>query len=175
LEDGRIKWFTDEYQPFDKPEYSFVETKEVEVQNGEEYEIVIIGSVQGQDVQKFTPKNFPNGDDTFVWHDTRVKKNRVQAAKIEPKVTAIKGLTNLEVTATVTDETGEMVGTYLPNYNTGRLVFAFEPGHRYEITIEAPGFQTITEKVNVMGLGDFVPLIKKTYTLVENGLEVPGK
>ena len=175
-DDGQIKWFTDEYQPFDKPdEYTFIETKEVDVQNGEEYEIVIIGSVQGQEVEKYTPKNFPNGDETFVWYDTRVKKNRVPAKKIEPKVSSIKGLTNLELTATVTDETGEMVGTYLPNYNTGRLVFAFEPGHRYEITIEAPGFQTVKEKINVMGLGDFVPLIKKIYTLVENGLEAPGK
>ena len=176
MEDGQIKWFTDEYQPFDKPdEYTFIETKEVDVQNGEEYEIVIIGSVQGQEVEKYTPKNFPNGDETFVWYDTRVKKNRVAAQKIEPKVSSIKGLTNLDVTATVTDETGEMVGTYLPNYNTGRLVFAFEPGHRYEITIEASGFQTVKEKINVMGLGDFVPLIKKIYTLVENGLEAPGK
>ena len=67
------------------------------------------------------------------------------------------------------------MGTYLPNYNTGNITFAFEPGQVYEITIEAPGFQTIVQKIPIEGLGDFVPVINKTFVLAEHGLEVPGK
>ncbi|MDP6908733.1 MAG: hypothetical protein QF371_04465, partial [Flavobacteriales bacterium] len=132
-------------------------------------------SVQGGEVQKFTQENFPKDDTSFVWIDTRVKKNKVPLKKFEPTVSSIQGLDNLEITATVTDQTGEMIGTYLPNYNTGKLVAALDPGQVYEITIEAPGFQTVKQKVNVMALGDYRKVIKKSFTLVEDGLEVPNK
>ncbi|MGB0917813.1 MAG: hypothetical protein ACPGU4_09495 [Flavobacteriales bacterium] len=173
--DGKIKWFSEEYQPHDNPRFEFVETKVVEIKNGEEFSITIIGSVGGGEVQKFTPKTFPKGDETFVWHDTRVKKSKVAPVKIEPTVSPIKGLTNLDVTAVVTDGAGDMIGTYLPNYNTGKLVFTFLPGDSYEITIEAPGFQTIVEKVRINGLGNFLPVIEKKFILAEEGLEIPGK
>ncbi|MCB0755757.1 MAG: hypothetical protein KDB98_09205, partial [Flavobacteriales bacterium] len=100
---------------------------------------------------------------------------KVPAQKFEPTVTSIKGLNNLEITATSVDNAGEMIGTYLPNYNTGNLVFTFFPGQVYEITIDAPGFQTVKEKVGVDGLGNFQSVIMKTVTLVEEGLEVPTK
>jgi hypothetical protein len=174
--DGVVKWFTDEYQPKDRTDYTFIETKKVEVQNGESYEITIIGSVGGGEVKKFTPKDFPKGDASFVWIETRVKKNKVPPVKVVPTVSAIKGLDNMEITATVTDANGDVIGTYLPNYKTGRLVFAYEPFEgQYELTITAPGFQPVKEKLVVFGHGDFIPEIKKSYTLVEVGLEVPAK
>ena len=172
---GQVKWFSDEYQPHGNPRFEFSETKVVDIQNGEEFTITIIGAVGGGEVQKFTPKSFPKGDTTFVWTDTRIKKTIVAPVKIEPTVSSVKGLSNMDVTASVTDQSGEMVGTYLPNYNTGRLSFAFLPGQTYEITVDAPGFQTVTQKVRIDGLGDFVPLIKKKFVLVENGLEAPAK
>lgn len=172
-EDGKVKWFTGEYQPFDRTDYEFVETKEIEIQNGERYDVVIIGSFDGGEVAKYTPETYPKSGGTFNWLDTRVKKEKVAAKSFEPKVTSIKGLDNLEITGTVTDQSGEMVGTYLPNYNTGKLVAALKPGQVYEITIEAPGFQTIKEKVNVMALGDYQKIISRKWTLVEEGLEVP--
>ena len=171
LEDGNVKWFTDEYQPSDRTDYEFVETKEVEVKNGEAYEITIIGSWNGATVEKYTPENFPKGEGTFEWYDTRVKKNKVAAKKFEPTVNSIKGLTNLEVTGIAMDNGGEMIGTYLPNYNTGRMVIVVEPGQVYEITIEAPGFQPVKEKIGVYGLGDYQPVIMKRLSLVEEGLE----
>lgn len=172
---GQIKWFSEEYQPIGNPRFEFSSTKTMDIQNGEQYSITIIGSVQGGEVQKFTPKSFPKNDTTFVWRDTRVKKTKVPPVKVEPTVSSIKGLTNMDITATATDETGEMIGTFLPNYNTGNLTFALPPGHTYTITIDAPGFQTVTQKIRVDGLGDFKPLIKKSFILAEVGLEVPGK
>ena len=172
---GQIKWFSDEYQPNGNPRFEFSETKVIDIQNGEEFGITIIGSVGGGEVQKFDQKTFPKGDSSFVWIDTRIKKSKVAMVKIEPTVTSVKGLNNMEVTATVTDATGEMIGTYLPNYNTGRLAFAFLPGQTYEITVDAPGFQTVVQKIRIDGLGDFVPLINKKFILAENGLELPAK
>ncbi|MFT5901065.1 MAG: hypothetical protein ACI9LA_000261, partial [Bacteroidia bacterium] len=122
-----------------------------------------------------TPKNFPKGDSSFVWIDTRVKKTKVTPVKIEPTVTSIKGLTKMDIKATVTDGAGKKIGTHLPNYNTGRLTFTFLPGQVYEITVDAPGFQRIVQKISVDGLGDFVPLIQKKFILAQNGLELPSK
>ena len=173
-EDGNVKWFTDEYQPTDQANYEFVETKKVELQDGEKFEIVIIGSWNGGEVAKYTPENFPKGEGTFNWLDTRVKKVKVPGKGFEPTVSSIKGLDNLEITAMATDAAGEVVGTYLPNYNTGKLVMVFEPGQSYEITIEAPGFQPIKEKLNIFGLGDYQKIINKKWSLIEQGLEVPN-
>lgn len=176
LESGKPKWFTAEYQPTDHPErFEFVEKKEVEVKNGERYDITIIGSWNGGEVAKFTPENFPKEEGTFEWLDTRVKKERVPAKEFEPKVSSIKGLTNLEITGNAVDASGEMLGTYLPNYNTGKMVVVAKPGQAYEITVEAPGFKTVKEKINIMGLGDYQKIITKKFTLVEEGLEVPNK
>lgn len=175
VEDGQIKWFTNEYQPTEDPKYEFVETKEIEVKNGEAYEITIIGSYNGAEVAKYTPETFPKDGGTFEWLDTRVKKNKVPAKSFEPKVTSTKGRTDLEITAMAEDQSGEMVGSYLPNYNTGKIVCTFFPGQTYEVTIEAPGFQTVKQKIPVYGLGNFQDLIVKKVTLVENGLEVPSK
>jgi len=174
LEDGTVKWFTDEYQPTDNPDYEFVETKKIEVKNGESYEITIIGSFDGAEVAKYTQKNFPK-EGVFQWYDTRVKKVKVPAAKFEPNISSLKGQSDIEVTAIVNDQSGDMVGSYLPNYNTGKLVFTFEPGGVYEFVIEAPGYQTIKEKIHIMGLGSYQKIINKKWLLIENGLEAPSK
>jgi len=174
-ETGETKWFTDEYQPVNDAAFEFVETKNTEVKNGEAYEVTIIGSINGGEVQKFTRETFPKGNDTFVWYDTRVKKITVPMKKFDVKTTSLKGRKELEVTGTVTDETGEVIGTYLPNYNQGTLVLALTPGHTYELTIEATGFKNVKEKFRVNGLGDYEKIIKKKFALVENGLELPAK
>ena len=170
-EDGNVKWFTDEYQPTDQVNYEFVETKKVEVEDGENFEIIIIGSWNGGEVSKYTPENFPKGEGDFKWYDTRVKKVKVPGKEFEPTVSSIKGLDNLEITAMATDVSGEIIGTYLPNYNSGKMVMVFEPGQAYDITIEAPGFKPIKEKLNVFGLGDYQKIIMKKWKLVEEGLE----
>ncbi len=172
-QDGNVKWFTDEYQPTDKPEYEFVETKNIELKNGEAFEITIIGSFDGAEVTKYSPENFPKSG-SFQWHDTRAKKIPVPVKKFEPKTSSIKGRESLQITATITDQSGEMVGTYLPSYKTGNLVATLMPAQIYEVTIEASGFQTIKEKFNIMALGDYQKIINRKLILVENGLEVPS-
>jgi hypothetical protein len=174
-EDGNIKWFTDEYQPTDQANYEFIETKQVEVKDGEAYEITIIGSWNGETVAKYTPEEFAKSEGSFQWYDTRVKKVKVPSKGFEPKITSIKGLNTLEIMGSATDQSGEMIGTYLPNYNTGKLVVAVKPGQVYEIILEAPGFQQATQKVGVYGLGDYQPVIFKKMMLVEEGLEAPSK
>jgi hypothetical protein len=174
LEDGNVKWFTDEYQPVDNPDYEFVETKNIDVNNGEAYEITIIGSFDGEEVAKYTPEDFPE-EGIFKWYDTRVKKLKIPGKEFEPNVSSIKGLDNLEITARVTNQEGVIVGSYLPNYNSGNLVFVFESGQVYEFTIEAEGFQMVKEQVAIMSLGDYQKIINKRWLLVENGLEAPAK
>lgn len=175
VEDGNVKWFTDEYQPTDRSDYEFVEKKVEEVKNGEKFDITIIGSWNGGEVAKYTPETFPKGEGEFVWYDTRVKKEKVAAKEFQPVSASIKDHNELEITAMVNDASGSMVGTYLPNYRTGRLVAVVTPGQIYEIVVEAPGYQTVKEKVNVMELGDYQKIINKKVTLVEEGLDVPNK
>lgn len=173
--DGNIKWFTDEYQPNDQPDYEFVETKQVEVAPDEKFEITIIGSFNGEVVEKYTPETFRKESGEFKWYDTRVKKVKIQAGPFEPKKVSVKGKDDLEITAVANDASGEQVGTYLPNYNSGKLVVAVKPGQIYEVVIEAPGFQTLKQKINVMALGDYQKIIHRDLTLLENGLEAPDQ
>jgi tetratricopeptide (TPR) repeat protein len=44
--------------------------------------------------------------------------------------------------------TKELVGNYLPNPSTGRFVVILPPG-KYQMTIEAPGYKTITKNIEV--------------------------
>jgi hypothetical protein len=172
--DGQVKWFPVQigYQPKGKEGYTFVETKKMEVKDGEAYEFTIIGAANGGEVSKYDEKTFPKGAD-FDLVDMRVKKNKVNPKGVNPIVRPLKGQTEMAVTATVTDANGNHIGDFLPNYNTGRLVMVLAPGKVYDITIESDGFQTVKEKVNVMDLGDFREMIPRTFMLVENGLPKP--
>lgn len=70
-----------------------------------------------------------------------------------------------EVFITVNEtKTGELVGTYVPNGNTGRYVIILAPGI-YSITIEAPGCETQTETINILDKSSFKPEIEKDITL----------
>lgn len=50
----------------------------------------------------------------------------------------------------VTDnETGELIGTYMPNSSTGAYLFILQPGRNYNITYEADDFLFSSENFNV--------------------------
>lgn len=172
--DGQVKWFPVEigYQPEGKEGFTFVATKDIEIQDGEAYEFTIIGSADGGEVGKFNEKTFPKGSN-FDLVDMRVKKNTVPKKGVKPTLRPLKGKKDLAVSAKVTDSHGNHVGDYLPNYNTGRIVAVLAPGQVYEFTIVADGFQPIKEKVYVMDRDEFRQVIPRAYTLVENGLEKP--
>jgi hypothetical protein len=174
--DGIVKWFPVSigYQPTDRPEYSFVGTKEIEVKDGETYEFTIIGSSDGKEIGKYDEKTFPKGS-SFNLVDIRVKKNKVAPKGLKPSVSSLKGRKDISMTITVKDAKGNVIGDYLPNYNTGRVVSVLAPGQLYEFIIAAEGFQTLKEKILVMGLGDYKQVVPRTLTLLQNGLEAPAK
>ena len=174
--DGQLKWFpaSIEYQPTDRPEYTFVATKDIEVKDGEAYEFTIIGSVAGGEVGKYDEKTFPKGG-AFTLVDIRSKKNKVPLKGVKPTVTSLKGKRDIKVEVSVKDAQGKEVGKYKPNYNKGRIVAVLVPGQLYEFTIQSKEFQEVKEKVYVMGLGDYKEVITRKITLLENGLEMPMK
>lgn len=70
-----------------------------------------------------------------------------------------------EVFITVNEtKSGELVGTYVPNGNTGRYVIILAPGI-YSITIEAPGCETQMETINILDKSSFKPEIEKDILL----------
>ncbi len=55
-----------------------------------------------------------------------------------------------DVFITVNDNiTKELVGNYLPNPSTGRFVVILPPG-KYQMSIDAPGFKTVTKNIEVL-------------------------
>jgi tetratricopeptide (TPR) repeat protein len=76
-----------------------------------------------------------------------------------------------DVFISVTDtKTQEVVGTYLPNPNSGRYVMVLSPGI-YELNLEANGFQPITEKINVLDKSSFKFEISKNIQLKPEGFQ----
>jgi tetratricopeptide (TPR) repeat protein len=70
-----------------------------------------------------------------------------------------------EVFITVNEvKTGELVGTYVPNGNTGRYVIILAPGI-YSLTVEAPGCEPKTESINVLDKSSYKPEIEKDLEL----------
>jgi len=70
---------------------------------------------------------------------------------------------NLSIT--VTDaKTQELIGSYLPNPYSGRYVMVLAPGI-YDVTIEAEGFTTINEQINILDKSSFIFEITKDVLL----------
>ncbi|HTF04654.1 MAG TPA: hypothetical protein VK826_11550 [Bacteroidia bacterium] len=100
---------------------------------------------------------------------------RVTFNDIEPNYSVVNGLLKFsdegkkpgynEVFITVNEtKTGELVGTYIPNGNTGRYVIILAPGI-YSISVEAPGCETQVETINILDKSSFKPEIEKDFTL----------
>ena len=106
---------------------------------------------------------------------------RVTLNEVEPQYSAIHGdissadstqkLNFTDVFITVTDsKSQEVVGTYVPNSNSGRYVMALAPG-TYEVNLEANGFQTISEKITVLDKSSFKFEISKDIQLKPEGFQ----
>ena len=104
---------------------------------------------------------------------------RVTLNEVEPQYSVINGdissadstqkLNYSDVFITVTDaKSQEVVGTYIPNPNSGRYVMILAPGN-YEMTMEANGFQTSTEKISVLDKSSFKFEITKNVNLKPEG------
>nr|MBA3970678.1 PD40 domain-containing protein [Bacteroidota bacterium] len=106
---------------------------------------------------------------------------RVTLNEVEPQYSVINGnissadstqkLNFSDVFITVTDnKTQEVVGTYLPNPNSGRYVIVLAPG-TYQMSVEANGFQTVAEKVTVLDKSSFKFEISKDLHLKPEGFQ----
>ncbi len=100
---------------------------------------------------------------------------RVTFADVEPQYSVITGLINSydskkkvsypDVFITVTDNTTQQIyGNYLPNPSSGRYVIILPPG-TYRMDLEATGFETYTETLNVLDKSSFATEIDKDITL----------
>jgi hypothetical protein len=106
---------------------------------------------------------------------------RVTLNEVEPQYSVINGditsadstqkLNFSDVFITVSDsKTQEVVGTYIPNPNSGRYVMVLAPGN-YEMNVEANGFQTISEKIIVLDKSSFKFEISKHIHLKPEGFQ----
>ena len=106
---------------------------------------------------------------------------RVTLTEVEPNYSVLKGdivssdstqkLNFSDVFITVIDsKTQEVVGTYLPNPNTGKYVMVLAPGS-YEVSLEANGFQSVTEKINILDKSSFRFEIDKDIQLKPEGYQ----
>ena len=104
---------------------------------------------------------------------------RVTFNDIEPQYSAVLGdivsadstqkLNFSDIFITVNDsKSHEIVGTYLPNQTSGRFIMILSPG-MYDITIEANGFKTISEQMNILDKSSYRFEIKKDIKLKPEG------
>jgi hypothetical protein len=104
---------------------------------------------------------------------------RVTLNEVEPQYSVVKGdivsadstqkLNFSDVFITVNDsKSQEVVGTYIPNPNSGRYVMVLAPG-TYDLTIEANGFKSITEKITILDKSSFKFEITKDLKLRPEG------
>jgi outer membrane protein OmpA-like peptidoglycan-associated protein len=99
----------------------------------------------------YSSANNPNGKgekDIFLL--TFPEKEGTKLTVLEGSITSIYGGIPENTIITVTDvETGEMMGTYVPNSVTGRYVIILPAGKNYSITYEATDFLYQSDNVNV--------------------------
>ncbi len=104
---------------------------------------------------------------------------RVTFNTVEPQYSVVKGnivssdstqrLNFQDIFITVNDsKSQEIVGTYLPNPHSGRYVMVLSPG-TFDISIEATGFKTISEKITILDKSSYIFEITKDIKLSPEG------
>lgn len=166
---GDDKFFTDEWQPKNHPDWTFKEEKKVDTPEGQTWEVSIIGKINGE-VKKFTPETFPKDASGFEWMDTRAKKIPIPNYKpVAAETKSILDKPALEVSINVIEpQSGDIIGTYKPS-KKGNYVIILKPG-KYKLEVEADGYDKISEELNVPGMSSFLPTIIKDITLIQKGL-----
>ncbi len=104
---------------------------------------------------------------------------RVTFNDVEPQYSVVLGdivsadstqkLNFADVFITVNDsKSKQIVGTYLPNQNSGRFIMVLAPG-TFDINIEANGFKTISETINILDKSSYRFEITKDIKLKPEG------
>lgn len=99
----------------------------------------------------YSSANSPNGfGDKDICFLTFPEKEETKLTVLEGEITSIYGGIPENTVITVTDvETGEMMGTYVPNSSTGRYVIVLPPGRNYSITYEATDYLYQSDNINI--------------------------
>ncbi len=99
----------------------------------------------------FSSANSLNGfGDKDICFLTFPEKEEAKLTVLEGEITSIYGGIPENTVITVTDvQTGEMMGTYVPNSVTGRYVIVLPPGRNYSITYEALDYLYQSDNINI--------------------------
>lgn len=98
---------------------------------------------------------------------------RVDFNEVDPRYTVLLGKMYAvntsqlkeDVYITVTDQgSGELFGTYLPNSVSGRYVIIVPPG-KYTMEVEADGYNTVVEEVEIFDKSSYQTVISKDLVL----------
>jgi tetratricopeptide (TPR) repeat protein len=104
---------------------------------------------------------------------------RVTFNDVEPQYSVVNGhITSADSTqklnfpdifiSVTNSKTQEMVGNYLPNPNTGKYIMVLPPGN-YELSIEANGFKTVSDKIAILDKGSYKFEITKDIKMKPEG------
>ncbi|MDQ3108377.1 MAG: OmpA family protein [Bacteroidota bacterium] len=99
----------------------------------------------------YSSANSTNGfGDKDIIFLTFPEKEEAKLTVLEGEITSIYGGIPENTIITVTDvQSGEMMGTYVPNSVTGRYVIVLPPGKNYSITYEANDYLYQSDNINI--------------------------
>ncbi|CAN5391022.1 OmpA family protein [soil metagenome] len=99
----------------------------------------------------YASANSPNGfGDKDICYLTFPEKQETKLTVLEGEITSIFGGIPDNTIITVNDvETGELMGTYVPNSSTGHYVIVLPAGRNYSITYEADDFLYQSDNINI--------------------------
>ena len=97
--------------------------------------------------------------------------------EVDPTYTVLKGYVNTrdslplkDVFISVLDQqTDELYGSYMTNPVSGRYIIILPPG-KYKVLVEVPGFEFLSDDVEILGKTSYRSRIKKNYVLSPSGL-----
>jgi outer membrane protein OmpA-like peptidoglycan-associated protein len=100
----------------------------------------------------YSSANNPNGmGEKDIYYLTFPEKEESKVTVLEGEITSIFGGVPANTVITVTDvETGDIVGTYVPNSKTGRYVIVLPPGKNYSISYEADDYLYQSDNINIV-------------------------
>lgn len=154
--------------------WTFKEKKEEEIPDGYSYLTGIIAKVDGE-ITKIKRANMPSEGSTVVIERVSAQKVRVQSGPArdkEPKEYRLEDKPEVEVSITLTDANGDIVGTYLPNKRNGNYVMVLEPG-TYKMEVTAEGFHTYSKNIGVFDKSSYQRIISRDIMLFDENMPNP--
>jgi len=98
---------------------------------------------------------------------------RLVFKNVDGELTVIKGIVSSSIPSTkitscnievIDAKTNDTYGAYKVNPTTGKYVIILPPG-QYYLQIDGAGFKSLSENINVLDKGSFVPMIEKNFSI----------